>query len=65
MSVYDLIPMPHVIRELIKKVSQVTLDDLKRVGDKYFRPLFDPKHSKCAVCCHPTKVDENVKEFKE
>ncbi|ELU05156.1 hypothetical protein CAPTEDRAFT_140557 [Capitella teleta] len=51
-------------RTLIQKVSKVTLADLKRVGEKYFRPLFEASSSKCAICCHPTKVSENVKEFK-
>lgn len=36
----------------------VTLDDLKRVGEKYFSRLFSMESSNCAICCHPSKVEE-------
>ncbi|KAG8197733.1 hypothetical protein JTE90_006783 [Oedothorax gibbosus] len=52
-------------QELLKKISQVTNADLDRVGEKYLKPLFDCSVSKCAVCCHPNKVDEIVKGFQQ
>lgn len=29
----------------------------------YVAPLFDPAQSSCAICCHPSKVDEIKDEF--
>ena len=52
-------------RALIQKISSVSLDDLEKIGSQYFAPLFDPVNSKVAICCHPTKVQEIVKDFKE
>ena len=34
-----------------------------RVGHKYIAPLFDPAQSSCAICCHPSKVEEIREEF--
>lgn len=45
-------------REMLKKVSQVNLEDLKRVGDKYLGDFFDANKVRCSVCCHPSKVEE-------
>ncbi|XP_041369326.1 uncharacterized protein C05D11.1-like [Gigantopelta aegis] len=50
---------------LLKKVANVTLADLKRVGSQYIAPLFDPSIFRCAAVVNPAKVDETVKEFKE
>ncbi|XP_072172090.1 uncharacterized protein C05D11.1-like [Diadema setosum] len=52
-------------RELLKKISDVKVADLMRVGETYFRPLFDPSKAKCALCCQPSKVDEIREAFKE
>ena len=51
-------------RNLLKKLASVSIDDLKYVGEKYFSRLFDPKKASVALCCHPTKVDEIVDDFK-
>eukprot|EP00794_Sanderia_malayensis_P015884 gene15884-17484_t len=51
-------------RDLLAKVSSVTIDDLTRVAKTYFTRLFDPTVSCAALCCHPSKVDEIVKDFK-
>lgn len=51
------------LRSLLAEISQVSLADLIRVGQKYVAPLFDPAHSSLAVCCHPSKVDEIKEEF--
>ncbi|XP_029633499.1 uncharacterized protein C05D11.1 [Octopus sinensis] len=45
-------------RELLGKVAQVSIADLKRVGPKYIPNLFDPAKNRCSVCCHPSKVEE-------
>lgn len=50
-------------RGLLSKISQVSLPDLIRVGKTYIAPLFDPSQSSCAICCHPSKVDEIKEEF--
>ena len=52
-------------RVLINNIAKVTLADMKRVGEKYIAPVFDPNRSRVAICCHPTKVEEIVQGFKE
>ena len=52
-------------RKLLRQVSEITIDDIKRVGPLYVPALFDTKKSWLAVCCHPSKVDEIVAGFKE
>ncbi|XP_054720900.1 uncharacterized protein C05D11.1-like [Uloborus diversus] len=52
-------------QELLEKISQVTTSDMERVGSKYLKPLFDPKVSRCAVCCHPNKQNEIVEGFQK
>lgn len=51
-------------KHLVTKVSKVTLADVKRVAPKYLLPLFDTQQSRCAVCCHPSKVQEVQDAFK-
>jgi len=51
-------------KHLLQKVSQVTIDDLQRVSKKYFLKLFDTRSSCSALCCHPSKVENIVKDFK-
>lgn len=53
------------IKNLVTKVSKVTLDDVKRVAPIYLLPLFDTSLSKCAICCNPSKVEEVVDTFKK
>ncbi|XP_063960885.1 uncharacterized protein C05D11.1-like [Lytechinus pictus] len=54
----------HYNRELLQKISKVTIEDLKRVGQKYFSLLFDPAKANCALCCQSSKVDEIKESFK-
>jgi len=52
-------------KKLLRQVSEITVDDIKRVGPLYVPALFDAKKSWLAVCCHPSKVDEIVAGLKE
>lgn len=52
-------------KNLVTKVSKVTLEDCKRVAPIYLLPLFDTNVSKCAVCCNPSKVAEVIDGFKK
>lgn len=52
-------------RNLLKKISGVTIDDLKKIGEKYFLKLFDPTVFTSTLCCHPTKLDGIITTFKE
>lgn len=54
---------PDYNRNLLKRIPQVSLEDLMKVGHKYIAPLFDPAQSSCAICCHPSKVEEIREEF--
>jgi Zn-dependent M16 (insulinase) family peptidase len=45
-------------KDLIKKVAQVTKDDLRRVGAQYLKPLFEDKERRMSVCCNTSKVEE-------
>ena len=51
--------------ELLKKISNVTIDDLKSVGERYFMKIFDPSAFSSSLCCHPTKIDDILKSFNE
>jgi len=49
-------------RTLIKRISEVTMDDLMQVG-KYVWPLFDPKVARTVLVCHSSKVEEYTEKF--
>ena len=51
--------------ELLKKISSVTIDDLKSVGERHFMKMFDPSVFSSTLCCHPTKIDEILESFNE
>ncbi|KAK4880203.1 hypothetical protein RN001_008349 [Aquatica leii] len=52
-------------RTLLRLIDEVTIEDLNRVGTKYFAPLFDPKKVNTAVVCDPAKADEIASGFKQ
>ena len=52
-------------RDMVKKVSKVTLPELTRVGKKYLAPLFDSTLTRCVTCVHPSKVEEVTADFKK
>jgi Zn-dependent M16 (insulinase) family peptidase len=52
-------------QNFLKQVAAVTVEDLQRVAPIHLKPLFDVSKSRCAVCCHPSKVQEVVQGFKE
>ncbi|CAH1271971.1 Hypp4744 [Branchiostoma lanceolatum] len=52
-------------RDLLAKISKVTVSDLKRVGAEYFTPLFDPSKARVSICCNPSKVEETKAGFEE
>lgn len=52
-------------RQLVRLISQVTIDDLNQVGPKYVAPLFNPETSKTSIVCHPSKIEEIAAGFKE
>ena len=49
---------PHPPRDLLDKVSKVTIPDLQRVGKQYFSLLLEPPTTSTAICCNPSKVPE-------
>lgn len=51
-------------KELIKTVSKVTKDDLKKAGP-YLWSLFDSKELRAVVCCNPSKVPDVKEGFSE
>ncbi|XP_076319317.1 uncharacterized protein C05D11.1-like [Tachypleus tridentatus] len=51
-------------KEMIDLISTVTVEDVRKAASKYLAPLFDVEMSRCAICCHPSKVDEVVRNFK-
>lgn len=50
---------------LVEQVANIKIEDLRRVGSKYFKTMFDPKYSKIAIVCHPDKVEGIKKQFDE
>lgn len=51
-------------KEFIKKVSEVTKEDLKKAGS-YLWPLFESKDMRAIVCCHPSKVSDINEGFSQ
>lgn len=45
-------------KQLIAKVSQVTKEDLRRVGQQYLEQLFKNEDRRSVICCHTSKVNE-------
>lgn len=54
-----------MFRNLMKKISEVTLEELPQIGIKYVMPLFDPQRTRTAMVCPPSKLDVIAQEFKK
>ncbi|KAH3800856.1 hypothetical protein DPMN_154499 [Dreissena polymorpha] len=58
--------IPHSYnKDLLSKISRVTLEDLRRVGKEYISALFDETRVRRAVVCNQAKVNEVTETFKE
>lgn len=58
--------VPHTYnKDLIDRISSVTLEDVKRVALKYFTPLVQPQTSRTVIVCHPSKVRETEEELRK
>ncbi|XP_025203253.1 uncharacterized protein C05D11.1-like isoform X2 [Melanaphis sacchari] len=56
---------PNYNRNLIQKISEVTLEELPLIGNKYVMPLFNPSYTRTAMVCPPSKLDDVANEFKK
>ena len=52
-------------RKFVKRLSQVTVNDVKRVADKYLPEFFNPKQTHTAIVCGPGEVQSIKKLFVE
>lgn len=52
-------------KDLVEKVTDVSIEDLRRVGSKYFKNMFNASNSKVAIVCHPDKVESVKQQFEE
>lgn len=50
---------------MVQKISQVTVEDLRRVGAEYVQKLFVPGSAHTSLLCHPSKVEELTAAFSE
>ncbi|MPC45423.1 uncharacterized protein E2C01_039121 [Portunus trituberculatus] len=62
LSYFRKVPQTYT-RELIDRISKVTLEDVKRVALKYFTPLVRPDSTKTVIVCHPSNVQETVADL--
>lgn len=49
----------------MKKISVVKLEELPAIGKKYVMSLFDPKLTRTAMVCPPSKLEDVAEEFKK
>lgn len=49
-------------KNMIKRIADVSAEDLCRVGPTYLRPLFYDAERRYAICCHPSKLADILKE---
>jgi len=54
-----------MFRTLVKKISEVTLEELPQIGKKYVMSLFDSKCTRTAMVCPPSKLEDIADEFKK
>jgi Zn-dependent M16 (insulinase) family peptidase len=52
-------------KNLVDQIATITIDDLRRVGEKYLKSMFTPGSAKLAIVCHPEKVDAVKGQFEE
>ena len=50
---------------LVDQVATISIEDLRRVGAKYFRTMFKAGPSKVVIVCHPDKVESVKLQFEE
>lgn len=50
---------------LVDQVSEITVKDLRRVGEKYFTKMFKTDEAKVAIVCHPDKAESIKVQFEE
>lgn len=50
---------------LVDQIASVSIDDMRRVGAKYFKTMFQAGPSKVVIVCHPDKVDSVKAQFEE
>lgn len=48
----------------LQKINDVTIDDLRRVGEKYVSKLFS-SDAKTMLTCHPDKASDIASAFSE
>lgn len=52
-------------KNLVDQISTITVDDLRRVGEKYLKQMFKASTAKIAIVCHPERVDAVKTQFEE
>lgn len=57
--------MSYIFSNLVKKISEVTLEELPQIGKKYVMSLFDPKCTRMAMVCPPSRLEDVADEFKK
>lgn len=64
LSYFRKVPQTYT-KELIDRISKVTLEDVKRVALKYFTPLVQPDTTRTVIVCHPSNVEETVTDLEK
>ncbi|XP_077292905.1 uncharacterized protein C05D11.1-like [Arctopsyche grandis] len=64
LNYYKKVDLKHNLN-LVKKVMNITKDELMEVAKRWLPSLFDPKKATLAIVCNPSKVEEMKASFKE
>jgi hypothetical protein len=47
----------------MKKIQEVSIEDIRKILKKYLKPLFEPTKSNTAIACNLGKLEDTINSF--